>query len=135
MEWKYILEGTDAGTWEWNVQTGKTIFNEIWAKMIGYTLKEISPTTIETWKKFTHPDDLEKVEKMLEEHFNGEIDQYKAEIRMKHKKGHWVWMLDQGKVISWTEDGKPLRMFGIHMDITERKQKEEKSSSYLFMIN
>ncbi|MDZ7672854.1 MAG: PAS domain S-box protein [Halanaerobiales bacterium] len=123
---EYILEGTDAGTWEWNVQTGKTIFNEKWARMIGYTLEEISPTTIEIWKKFTHPDDIKKAEKMLEEHFNGKKDQYKAEIRMRHKKGHWVWILDRGKVITWTEDGEPLKMFGVHIDITERKKREER---------
>jgi len=129
---KYILEGTDAGTWEWNIQTGETKFNETWSEMIGYTLEEISPTTIETWKKFTHPDDLKKAEKMLEKHFSGEIDQYKVEIRMKHKKGHWIWVLDQGKVVSWTDDGKPLRMFGVHIDITARKKREEKIKKLTF---
>ena len=129
---EYILEGTDAGTWEWNIQTGKTIFNEKWAEMVGYTLEEISPTTIETWKKFSHPDDLEEAEENLEKHFKGKTDQYKAEIRMKHKKGHWVWVLDKGKVVSWTEDGKPLRMFGIHMDISSRKKREEKIKNLTF---
>jgi len=123
---KYILEGTEAGTWEWNVQTGKTIFNGKWAEIIGYTLDEISPITVETWKNHTYPKDFEKSKKKLEKHFNGEIDQYKNELRMKHKNGHWVWVLDQGKVISWTDDGKPFKMFGIHLDITDRKKKEEK---------
>src|SRR6056297_1161515 len=123
---EYILDSTDAGTWEWNVQTGETVFNEKWAEMIGYNLEEISPTTIETWKKFTHPDDLEKSQKMLEKRFKGEIDQYEIEIRMKNKEGHWIWVLDKGKVVSWTDDGKPLKMFGIHLDITERKKREEK---------
>ena len=44
-----IIYGTRAGTWEWNIQTGKTVFNERWAEIIGYSLEEISPTTIETW--------------------------------------------------------------------------------------
>lgn len=117
------IDATEAGTFEWNVQTGETIFNEKWAEMIGYTLDEISPATVETWKKFTHPDDLNKCEELLEKHFQGEIDQYKAEIRMKHKQGHWIWVLAQGKVISWTEDGKPLKMFGTHLNITERKKR------------
>ncbi len=122
----FIIEGTDAGTWEWNVQTGETKFNEKWAEMLGYKLEELEPTTIETWEKHTHPEDLKKAKKNLEKHFRGETEQYDVEIRMKHKDGHWVWMNDRGKVISWTKDNRPYKMFGIHLDITEQKRKEEK---------
>jgi PAS domain S-box-containing protein len=119
------LEGTNVGTWEWNVQTGETVFNERWADMIGYTLNEISPVSIETWKKYSHPDDLEKCFKILEKHFKGELSYYETELRMQHKNGSWIWMLDRGKVFSWTNDGKPLMMMGTHQDITTRKQAEE----------
>ena len=51
-----VLEGTQAGTWEWNVQTGETVFNERWAEIIGYTLKELVPVSIDTWISNTHPD-------------------------------------------------------------------------------
>jgi len=117
------IEATEAGTFEWNVQTGKTIFNEKWAAMIGYTLDELFPSTVDTWKRLTHPDDLAKCEKLLEKHFRGETTQYKAEIRMRHKEGYWIWVLSQGKLISRTEDGKPLKMFGTHLDITKRKKR------------
>ncbi len=53
-----ILQGTNAGIWEWNIQTGETKFNERWAEIIGYSLEEISPVSIDTWKKYSHPDDL-----------------------------------------------------------------------------
>ncbi|WP_372986145.1 PAS domain-containing protein [Marinobacter sp.] len=66
---KTILEGTRAGTWEWNVQTGETVFNERWARIIGYTLEELQPVSIETWLKFAHPDDLAESEKRLQAHF------------------------------------------------------------------
>ena len=121
-----IIVGTQAGTWEWNVQTGETVFNEQWAGIIGYSLDEISPVSIETWMKFVHPDDLQKSGELLEKHFLRELDYYEHESRMKHKSGRWVWVLDRGKVASWTEDGKPLWMYGTHQDITERKQAEEK---------
>ena len=80
-----ILEGTQAGTWEWNVKTGETRFNEYWANIIGYTLKEIEPISINTWEKFTHPDDLALSYKNLEDYFAGKTDVYHAECRMKHK--------------------------------------------------
>ena len=119
-----IIEGTRAGTWEWNVQTGETVFNEEWAKIIGYTLDEIAPVSIETWMKYVHPDDSLKSGKLLEKHFCGESGYYEFESRMKHKDGHWIWVLDRGKVDSWGDDGKPIWMFGTHQDITERKQLE-----------
>ena len=120
-----IIEGTHLGTWEWNVQTGETIFNNRWAEIIGYTLDEISPVSIETWMTFAHPDDLKASGELLEKHFRGELDYYEFESRMKHKDGSLVWVLDSGKVTSWTEDGKPLMMMGTHQDITERKKTEK----------
>lgn len=121
-----IIDGTRIGTWEWNVQTGETTFNEEWANIIGYTLSEISPVSIETWIKFVHPDDLKVSGELLEKNFNEELDYYECEARMQHKNGEWVWVLDRGQVYAWTDDGKPLLMFGTHQDITERKQFEEK---------
>lgn len=121
----HIINGTKAGTWEWNVQTGEAIFNEQWATLIGYTLDEISPVSIETWIKFAHPDDLTKSNNLLAKHFSGELPYYEFEGRMKHKNGEWIWVLDRGQVASWTEDGKPLWMFGTHQEITRRKQAEE----------
>ncbi len=116
-----IIIGTDVGTWEWNVQTGNNIFNDRWAEMIGYTLEEISPASYSTWAKLVHPDDLKRTEELEEKHFNRELDFYECEVRMRHKNGTWVWVLARGKVIAWTEDGKPLLMYGTHQDITERK--------------
>ncbi|MFW6361733.1 MAG: PAS domain S-box protein [Spirochaetota bacterium] len=119
-----VLEGTNVGSWEWNVQTGETIFNERWAEIVGYTLDEISPTSIQTWIDFTHPDDLKRSNQLLEQHFRRETDYYECEARMQHKDGHWVWVLDRGKISVWTDEGMPLLVSGTHQDITERKQAE-----------
>ena len=118
---KSIIEGTNVGTWEWNVQTGETIFNDKWAEIIGYTLKELAPISIETWKQFTHPDDLQIADEKLQAHFSGKSDVYDVELRMKHKSGHWVWIQDRGRVSEWLEKGQPLLMQGTHQDITQRK--------------
>lgn len=121
-----IIRGTNVGTWEWNVQTGETVFNERWANIIGYTLDELMPVSIETWMRYAHPEDLEKSGALLEQHFNGELEYYECETRMKHRNGHWIWVLDRGKVATWTDDGKPLLMAGTHKDITEQKEAEER---------
>ncbi len=122
-----IIEGTNVGTWEWNVQTGQTVYNERWAQMIGYSLDEIGAgATVDTWLNFVHPDDAPKAMGLIHKHFDGETEIYECEFRMKHKDGHWVWVLDRGKVAQRTEEGKPFLMFGFHLDITERKRWQHK---------
>ena len=114
-----ILNGTNIGTWEWNVQTGQTHFNERWAEIVGYTLEELTPISIDTWMGLAHPGDLEASALQLQQHFSGEIPFYDIRCHMKHKNGHWVWVHDRGRVMTWTDDGKPLMMFGTHSDVTE----------------
>lgn len=121
-----IIDSNNIGTWEWNVQTGESIFNERWAEIVGYTLDELKPINIDTWLKLIHPEDVEKSTNTLNAHFRGESNQYECEVRMKHKKGNWVWVLDKGKVLSFTPKGEALIMFGTHTDITERKAFERK---------
>lgn len=114
------VEGTGAGLWDWNVQTGETILNQRWAEILGYTLEELKPISIQTWISLTHSDDLKNSNYLLEQHFKGETDLYISEARMRHKDGHWVWIIDRGKVVEWDEGGKPLRMAGTHIDFTDQ---------------
>ncbi|MBN2608486.1 MAG: PAS domain S-box protein [Candidatus Fermentibacteraceae bacterium] len=122
----YILEGTNVGTWEWNIQTGETSFNERWAEIIGYDLEELSPVSIGTWMELLHHDDRKITEGLLNRHFAGDIDYFECEVRMSHKIGAWVWVLDRGKVISRADDGTPLLMAGTREDITSRKLAESR---------
>ena len=120
-----ILQGTNVGTWEWNVQTSEIVINERWAEMVGYSLDELSPATFDTWISLIHADDLDLSNELLGKHFRGEVEYYECEVRLRHRNGNWVWVLDRGKVASWTEDGKPLIMSGTHQDITEGKLARE----------
>ena len=119
-----ILEGTDAGTWELNVQTGETRYNERWAEIAGYTLTELGPTTGETWRMLMHPDDLPDAVRLCVEHYEGRLAYYVVESRIRHKDGSWVWILDRGRVSARDGEGKPLWMHGTRSDITQRKQME-----------
>ena len=116
-----IVRSTNVGTWEWNVKTGETVFNERWAEIVGYTLAELEPVSIETWLRLAHPDDLKESGRLLQAHFAGKKDYYSCESRMLHKNGFWVWVYDSGQVIERDEKGTPVKMFGTHTDITERK--------------
>ncbi|MCC6523779.1 MAG: PAS domain-containing protein [Polyangiaceae bacterium] len=121
-----VIDGTGVGLWDWNVQTGETVYNERWAEILGYTLAELAPLSIATWKSLCHPDDLPRSDACLARHFAGETASYDCECRMRHKSGAWVWVHDRGKVSSRDAAGRPLRMAGTHADITARKRAEER---------
>jgi PAS domain S-box-containing protein len=125
MRLENIIEGTQVGTWEWDVQTGKAIINEIWAAIVGYTLDELAPFSIEKWQDLVHPKDLTQSSKFLKLHFSGNLPLYEVQVRMKHKEGHWVWVQSRGKVIKWTDDKQPWMMFGTHTDITAQRKAEQ----------
>ncbi|WP_430816900.1 PAS domain-containing protein [Carboxylicivirga sp. RSCT41] len=133
---EFIIEGTNAGTWDWNTQTGDLVINQRWAEIIGYSLNELEPISIKTWEDHLHPDDLMHARKKLDKLFNKEIENYDVEFRQKHKEGHWVWIESRGKVVEWTIDGKPLRVSGVHTDISKQKQaaQELKEQEELFRL-
>jgi PAS domain S-box-containing protein len=120
-----VFRAVNAGTWEWNIQSGEAVVDEGSAALLGYTLEELNPVNMRTWMGMKHPDDMQEATRCLERHVNGETEYYEFESRMKHKDGHWVWIQGRGKVSTWTVDGKPLMMFGTHADISRRKLAEE----------
>ncbi len=122
--WQFAHEGPGDGVWDWNAQTNKVFFSHQWKAMLGYDDNEIG-NELSEWEKRVHPEDLDYVHNEINKHFNGEIPIYQSEHRMMCKDGTYKWILDRGKVISRSEEGKPLRVIGTHTDITERKRAEE----------
>lgn len=118
------MAGTLLGLWDWDMVSGQTVFNERWAEIVGYSLDELQPTTIDTWMAFAHPDDLAGSNAAIQAHISGDTDHYDVEARMRHRDGHWVWVHDRGKIVERADDGTPLRMVGTSEDITERVERE-----------
>ncbi|WP_165498791.1 ATP-binding protein [Chlorobium sp. N1] len=117
-----VLSGAGAGTWDWNLGTDEVAMNKQWAAMIGYTLEEISPTSLETFKNHCHPEDLKCAFAVIQEHLEGKRDHYECEIRMRHRDGRWIHVLDRGSIVERDGKGRPTRLAGSHIDITERKK-------------
>jgi PAS domain S-box-containing protein len=131
------VEGSGAGLWDWNIQTGETTFDSRWAEIAGYTLDELAPLSIDTWRSLCHPDDLHRSDDLVQRHLAGESPMYECELRVRHKDGHWAWVADRGKVSERDAGGRPVRMTGTHLDVTERHQAEEmlrQRESYLSAI-
>ncbi len=129
--YQHIIDGTNIGIWEWNVQTGQTIFNDRWAEIIGYTLLELEPVSIDTWTRSIHPEDLQKFYRSFDDHFEGKTECYECEVRLRHKNGNWIWVLDKGKVVSWTAKGEPEWVIGTHQEITKHKKDLENHKVFI----
>ncbi len=116
-----VLEGSEAGFWDWDLRTGHVERNERWAEILGYTRAEIPPT-VEGGMQLLHPDDRNRYEFHRARHEAGTASRYDLEYRMQTKSGEWRWIHDRGKIVARAADGTPLRMAGTHTDITQLKE-------------
>jgi PAS domain S-box-containing protein len=117
------VHGADLGVYDWDIITGKVFFNEIWFTMLGYAFNEF-PHTFDTWKSLLHPDDFKRVLEALDGYLKGQRNVYRVEYRIKTKDGTWKWILAEGNIKRRTDEGEPLRMVGLHRDITDLKTAE-----------
>jgi len=118
------LKGADLGLWEWNLAEDRLIINDRQWQILGYQPGEIELNR-STWQALLHPDDWPALEAAFVKHLREGSPAYKLEHRLRHKDGHWVWVLDHSMVVERDAHGRALRVLGTHMDITARKQAEE----------
>jgi len=126
-----MIAGTNAGTWELDIPSGELSIDERSAAILGYSLAELQPLTIDGWMRMKHADDREESRQGLAGHLRGETESYSSETRMLQKSGRWVWVHARGKVVEWDARGAPSRMFGTNIDVTERREAEERIKGLL----
>ncbi len=130
--WKFAIEGTGDGVWDWEVDTGRVSFSRRWKQMLGHAENEIGDT-FEEWQNRVHPDDLPGAVSNLKEHFQEE-KVYAQEFRMRCKDGSYTWILARGRAISRDVDGRPLRIIGTHTDISGWKAAKEREARNLRLV-
>ena len=119
-----VIEGSDQGYWEWDLQTNKFVVSPRWETMLGYQPGEMNVQP-DNWAALVPEDDLAIARESIERHFRGETPSHEVEIRCRTKSGGWRWILSCGRVVTRDEQGHPLMMSGTHTDITERKIMEQ----------
>jgi PAS domain S-box-containing protein len=134
---QFVLKGSELGYWDMNLETGMTTMNERYYEMLGYTAENFEQS-IHFYQSLVHPDDLSKLSSLMDSSFlAGGHDDFSIEVRVKHKLGHYVWIWDRGAVVKRNEKGTPIRISGIHMEISSRKNLEvelEKERQFLSTI-
>ena len=118
------LQGADLGLWDWDLREDRFVHNDLMLAQLGYGQNDIGKSGSD-WRGLAHPSDLGRLLATIEAHFRGETSFYECEFRIRHKRGHWVWLLSRGKIVERDDFGVAMRMAGTHMDLTRRKQIEQ----------
>jgi PAS domain S-box-containing protein len=117
------LQSADLGMYDWNILSGEVTISERYAAMLGYAVAEMD-LSFASWKALVHPDDLPGVLVTLEQRLGDLSPPVLSEYRMRARSGEWHWIQDRAGIIERAPDGRPMRIVGFHLDITERKAAE-----------
>lgn len=120
---RFALEASNAGVWDWDLRTNKVFYSSESLKILEQDSAAVFDNP-ERWDNIVHPDDLEKYYSSIHDHFDNKTPFYENNHRVLTSTGKYKWIMDRGKVIERDADGKPLRVLGIHTDISSQKEKE-----------
>lgn len=121
---RFILEEAIGGYWDWNIPANTEYMSPRFKAMFGYSEEEM-PNVPESWMKIIHPDDLQVMLQLFEEHVqsHGTVP-FRPEVRFTHKDGRTIWVICSGRIIRWDDEGNPVRMVGCHVDISPQMEAE-----------
>ncbi len=122
---RLALDVGNTGLWDIDFESGRIAYSDSGLALFGYRPDQVKPT-IAGWLDLVHASDAPALTAAFDAHLAGETPRYKAEYRLRDADGHWHWVLDRGQVIARFGDGSPRRAIGCYVDITERKQMEER---------
>lgn len=125
--WNFALSSARQGVWDLDLRKNRVYHSAIWKEMLGYGETELDDAP-GLWLKLIHPDDLEIALGMDRANREGSNAFFEAEFRMRHKDGHWVWVLDRGRILERGPGGSIVRAIGTHTDITRQKEAQERLS-------
>ena len=132
--WAFAIEGSGDSVYDVDIAHAKVQIANRWKQMLGYDDEEIGDDVRE-WSGRIHPDDLNRVMESVQEVLAGRIRGFDGEYRLRHKDGHYVWVLDRGTVVQRDENGAPLRMVGTHTNITQRKQMDRIKTEFISTVS
>ncbi len=122
------MQGSNDGLWDRDLLKNTVYYSERWKSMLGFTDDEF-PNDIKAFEDRIHPDDYQMVINKYHDHINKKTVYYENKFRLKHKDGHYIWILDRGKAI-FNKEGAAIRIVGTHTDITEKQKIEDELHQY-----
>lgn len=117
-----IISSSNLGTYDWVEQRKHYIINEYYASILGYSKNELNLITTDRWIELVHTDDMAVMLDFFQNQIDKSIIHYQFELRLKHKNGHWVWVLNSGRAQGFSSQLVPMYQSGIIVEISERKR-------------
>ncbi|WP_288025361.1 EAL domain-containing protein [Thauera sp.] len=121
-----VVEATGAASWELDLRHDRYVMDARWTRMMGFAEEGRTTMNRAQWRELVHPDDLARAQAALDQHIRGESPFYEQDLRLRHCAGHWIWVHDRGHVVQRSVHGAPLLLTGAQLDISARKQDEER---------
>lgn len=121
--WRFALEGTGDGIWDWNVTQDRVTYSDRWKQMLGYAPEDIDQQP-SSWQQRIHVEDAPQVMEALQAVLKGQHRSFALEYRILCKDGSWKWVFDRGMVLMSDRHGLPSRILGTLADISKIKQSE-----------
>ena len=119
-----VIEGAQVGTWEWDLATRETRVNQVWRSIFGQAPSP-HPLGPSEFADMVHPDDRQELDTLFSQIFAGQINTLEVTLRLRHLDGRWIWVLFRGKTVRHDENGAPLQMSGIVLDVTDQIEREQ----------
>lgn len=132
--WSFALEASGDGVWDWDITNNVVLLSKRGKALLGYEEHEIG-NGINEWDERVHPEDKQQALASLQDNLDGITDSFTNEHRVRCKDGHYIWLLDRGKVVQRDANGKALRVIGTHTDITQRKNLERIKSEFVSTVS
>jgi PAS domain S-box-containing protein len=119
----FAMDVIGEGVWEWDLAGDVIQATTPWADTFGFR-PEDAPSSFQTWVSYVHPEDRDRVAAAVRAHLNGGISKYEAMYRLPRSGGDWIWVLDRGRIVEWSANGRPQRMVGALKDVTVQREAE-----------
>ncbi|MBK7030415.1 MAG: PAS domain S-box protein [Bacteroidales bacterium] len=117
-----VIEASEEGIWDWNVETNEVFYSEQWKKQIGYQDYELK-NDFNTWVEHLHPDEKEYCQNAVNSYLQQPVEHFFLDFRFRHKDGTYRWIHNKAASLK-NNEGKVIRLFGIHTDFTENRLTE-----------
>ncbi len=127
------LDGGKISVLDLDFRDNSVYISPSWKEMLGYRDDEL-PNSTWTWYQRVHPDDKKSVFSMLRKNQDEQIKYFENSHRLRHKDGHWVWVLGRAQIL-FDDNGKKIRMIGTHTDITDEKELQLKYSKQSLLLD
>jgi len=121
--YKFALEATRDGIWDWDLRSNKDYLNPAYSNMLGYAPGELGENFESHFVALLPPEERQQIVDLTHEKLMTEGG-YEIEFRLRCKDGSYKWILSRGKVVERDADGRPVRAVGTHIDLEARKALE-----------